>query len=75
MNGRKAKRVRRMMSQLRGNPPADWVANLVSDEAEFIKKRSEPIGAGMCRRWSPPFVNPTRRLKRLARRVVERSAA
>lgn len=75
MNGRKAKRIRRMMSHLRENPPSDGMARLCEAETDFLQKRAAPIGAGMCRRWKPPFKNPTRSLKKVARRVVERSAA
>lgn len=73
MSGKKAKRIRRMMDHLRDNPPSEGVAKLVEAEMDYIEAHAKPISRGMCRIWKGQQFNPTRRLKKLATRIVNQT--
>jgi hypothetical protein len=70
MNKRKSAKIRRMMQHLRDNPPSDAVADLVEHEKTYNEKHSEPIPAGKARYWQGQHISPTRRLKKIATRII-----
>lgn len=69
MSGRRAKKIRKAMTAFRmsDHPVAKKMTQV---EAEHFEKCRKPISPGMVRRWTPPYRNPTRAIKKLASQFV-----